>query len=108
MAEELFPVCSPRVAVRLRRPEDLATATLLHTTSYSGDWNLWLTAAGLPRSIAERRGLTFDLIFMAIQAAVEGAGVALGRLHLVEADIAAGRLVRRSTRSCRKTPVTMS
>jgi LysR family glycine cleavage system transcriptional activator len=30
---------------------------------------------------------------MAIQAAMEGLGVALGRTHLVEADIAAGRLV---------------
>jgi LysR family glycine cleavage system transcriptional activator len=30
---------------------------------------------------------------MAIQAAVEGLGVALGREQLVEADIAAGRLV---------------
>jgi LysR family glycine cleavage system transcriptional activator len=30
---------------------------------------------------------------MAIQAAVEGLGVALGRTPLVEADIAAGRLV---------------
>lgn len=31
---------------------------------------------------------------MAIQAAVEGLGVALGRSRFVEADIAAGRLVR--------------
>ena len=30
---------------------------------------------------------------MAIQAATEGLGVALGRTHLVAADIAAGRLV---------------
>ena len=74
-------------------PEDLAHHTLLHATAYRDDWGLWLTAAGLPQSIAARRGLTFDLGFMAIQAAVEGLGVALGRLHLVEADIAAGRLV---------------
>jgi DNA-binding transcriptional LysR family regulator len=54
---------------------------------------LWLTAAGLPASIATRRGMTFDQGFMAIQAAMEGLGVAMGRFHLVEADIAAGRLV---------------
>jgi LysR family glycine cleavage system transcriptional activator len=35
----------------------------------------------------------FDQSFMALQAAMEGLGVALGRSHLVEADIAAGRLV---------------
>lgn len=96
MAERLFPVCAPALldgTRKLRRPEDLAHHILLHTTSSGDDWRLWLTAAGLPQSIAARRGLTFDQGFMAIQAAVEGLGVALGRGHLVEADIAAGRLV---------------
>jgi LysR family glycine cleavage system transcriptional activator len=96
MAERLFPVCAPALLKgtrQLRRPGDLAHHVLLHTTSFGDDWRLWLTAAGLPQSIAARRGLTFDQGFMAIQAAVEGLGVALGRGHLVEADIAAGRLV---------------
>jgi LysR family glycine cleavage system transcriptional activator len=96
MAERLFPVCAPallKAAKPLRQPADLAEHTLLHSTVSRDDWGLWLTAAGLPHAIAARRGLTFDLGFMAIQAAVEGLGVALGRLHLVEADIAAGRLV---------------
>ena len=96
MAERLFPVCSPTLlngAVPLRDPADLAHHTLLHSTVSRDDWRLWLTAAGLPHEIAARRGLTFDLGFMAIQAAVEGLGIALGRFHLVEADIAAGRLV---------------
>ena len=96
MAERIFPVCSPALmngAQPLLHPEDLAHHTLLHTTVYRDDWRLWLTAAGLPHSIAARRGLTFDLGFMAIQAAIEGLGVALGRGHMVEADIAAGRLI---------------
>ena len=96
MAEDLFPVCSPGLpgeANPLRRPEDLAHHTLLHTTVSREDWQLWLTAAGLPHSIAARRGLMFDQGFMAVQAAMEGLGVALGRTHLVEADIAAGRLI---------------
>jgi LysR family glycine cleavage system transcriptional activator len=96
MAERVFPVCAPRLLsgpVPLRQPADLANHTLLHATVSRDDWRLWLTAAGLPFSIAARRGLTFDEAFLAIQAAVEGLGVALGRLHLVEADIAAGRLI---------------
>jgi LysR family glycine cleavage system transcriptional activator len=95
-AERLFPVCSPDLLTgeySLHQPEDLAHHTLIHATGWRDDWSLWLTAAGLPQSIAARRGLTFDLGFMAIQAAVEGLGVAMGHLHLVEADIAAGRLV---------------
>lgn len=95
MAEHVFPVCSPALlaAKPLHEPADLAGHTLLHTTPYREDWQLWLTAAGVPLSIAKQRGLTFDAGFMAIQAAVEGLGVALGRSHLVEDDIAAGRLV---------------
>src|ERR1700677_1352707 len=95
MAEHIFPVCSPELVNTgpLREPEDLAHHTLLHTTVSREDWQLWLTAAGLPASIATRRGMTFDQGFMAIQAAMEGLGVALGRFHLVEADLAAGRLV---------------
>ena len=96
MAEHIFPVCAPSLLTEgntLRAPEDLAHQTLLHATVSREDWQLWLTAAGLPPSIATRRGMTFDQGFMAIQAALEGLGVALGRFHLVEADLAAGRLV---------------
>jgi LysR family glycine cleavage system transcriptional activator len=96
MAERLFPVCAPGLLSGtdpLRKPADLANHTLLHTMAFRDDWRLWLTAAGLPVSIAAQRGLTFDMSFLAIQAAVEGLGVALGRQQLVEGDLAAGRLV---------------
>jgi LysR family glycine cleavage system transcriptional activator len=95
MAEQLFPVCSPSLLANkpLHEPGDLANHTLLHTTVSREDWQLWLTAAGLPLSIATQRGLTFDQGFMAVQAATEGLGVALGRTRFVESDLAAGRLV---------------
>jgi len=96
MAEDIFPVCAPallRAAKPLRQPADLVHHTLLHASASREDWQLWLTAAGLPVSIAARRGLSFDQSFMTVQAAVDGLGVALGRTRFVEADIAAGRLV---------------
>jgi LysR family transcriptional regulator, glycine cleavage system transcriptional activator len=96
MAEDIFPVCSPALLQGenpLRRPADLAHHTLLHASASREDWQVWLTAAGLPSSIAARRGLSFDQSFMVVQAAVDGLGVALGRSRFVEADIAAGRLV---------------
>ena len=96
MAEDIFPVCSPALLNGpnpLKRPEDLAHHTLLHATLSRDDWQLWLTAAGLPTELAQRRGLTFDQSFMCIEAAIEGLGVALGRSPFVEADIAQGRLV---------------
>jgi LysR family glycine cleavage system transcriptional activator len=97
MAEDIFPVCSPALLKgkkALRRPADLAHHTLLHAGVSRDDWQLWLTAAGLPTSLASSQpGLTFDLSLMALQAAIDGLGVALGRTPFVEADIAAGRLV---------------
>jgi LysR family transcriptional regulator, glycine cleavage system transcriptional activator len=96
MAEDVFPVCSASLMKGpkpLRRPEDLVHHTLLHTTAGREDWQLWLTAAGLPVSLALRRGLSFDQSVMALQAAMDGLGIALCKKSLVDADIAAGRLV---------------
>jgi LysR family glycine cleavage system transcriptional activator len=96
MAEDIFPVCSPALLTgdkALRTPAGLEHHTLLHATVGREDWQLWLTAAGLPGTLATRRGLSFDQTFMAVQAAIDGRGVALGRTRLVEDDIAAGRLV---------------
>src|SRR5580693_1480361 len=96
-ADELFPVCSPALLKgdkALQSPKDLAHHTLLHTSGgYDDDWRLWLTAAGLPSDISKQPGLSFDLILMTVQAAIDGLGVALGRTTYVEGDIAKGRLV---------------
>ena len=97
MADELFPVCSPALIKGdrpLACPQDLARYTLLHSSGgYDDDWRQWLTAAGLPTDISKQPGLTFDLIFMTVQAAIDGIGVAMGRTSYVQDDIAKGRLV---------------
>jgi LysR family glycine cleavage system transcriptional activator len=97
MTDHLFPVCSPALLTGkrpLRTPEDLKDHVLLHASNAnSDDWRLWLTAAGLPANISKQPGLTFDLIFMTVQAAIDGIGVAMGHTSYVEADIAKGRLV---------------
>ncbi|MGN8545646.1 transcriptional regulator GcvA [Bradyrhizobium sp. 13971] len=97
MADELFPVCSPSLlqgTKPLKCPEDLRDHTLLHTSNAnSDDWRLWLTAAGLPTDISKQPGVTFDLLFVTIQAAIDGIGIAMGRTSYVQDDIAKGRLV---------------
>jgi LysR family glycine cleavage system transcriptional activator len=96
-ADQLFPVCSPallRGDRPLRTPQDLVHHTLLHSSAgYDDDWRLWLTAAGLPTDISQQPGLSFDMIFMTLQAAIDGLGVAVGRTTYVEGDLANGRLV---------------
>jgi len=52
-----------------------------------------LDLAGV-KGIDAKRGLRFNQSVLAIQAAIDGQGVALADASLVEFDLAAGRLVR--------------
>ena len=90
--ERLVPVCTPTLAASIRSVDDLRRATLLHVIRAGEDWAAWSGLAGIDLS-ATTGGLRFDTIQMALEAAVAGIGVALGRLPLVEQDFAANRLV---------------
>jgi len=93
--EDMFPVCSPKLLDGphpIRQPADLASHTLLHVVGFLDDWRVWLTAASVD-DMDPTTGLRFDLIVHALQAAIDGLGVALGRTALIEGDLAAGRLV---------------
>lgn len=93
--EEIFPVCSPRLldgANPLQSPADLRHHTLIRD-AYPIDWATWLESAGV-EGINPDTGLTFDTYAYAVEAAIHGEGVALGRSLLVADDLAAGRLAR--------------
>lgn len=91
-SSDLFPVCAPRIAARLAQPGDLRTQTLLQVEHATEDWPLWLRAAGL-KLRPEKRSPRFDNYALALQAAVDGVGVAIGLRPYVADDLAAGRLV---------------
>ncbi|WP_236190413.1 transcriptional regulator GcvA [Pseudomonas pharyngis] len=97
MADEIFPVCSPRLLTGdkpLNTPADLAHHPLLQVSGVTAnDWNDWLHAAGQPPLTAKGPRLTFDLAMMAVQAAIDGQGVCIGRSTYVDDDLRAGRLV---------------
>jgi LysR family glycine cleavage system transcriptional activator len=95
LAEEVFPVCAPRLAGRLGSPEDLRSQVLLHdeVRGAHGGWAQWLDAAGA-RGVDPRRGVRFGDARLLVQAAGAGQGVALARSLLVEAELESGRLVR--------------
>lgn len=93
--EILTPVCTPTYLPVLNRPPqpgDLAQKTLLHPTRDRRDWLLWLKAAGheaLPSAKAQH----FDTLDLATSAALQGFGIAIGDLCLLEEDIQANRIV---------------
>jgi LysR family glycine cleavage system transcriptional activator/LysR family transcriptional regulator of beta-lactamase len=89
---DLFPVCAAAVARQLKSPADLRGQTLLQVAHAPEDWTLWLRAAG-QKLRPEKRSPKFDTYALALQAAVDGLGVAMGLRPYVTDDIAAGRLV---------------
>lgn len=89
---EMFPVCTPTFAKRLKQPADLAAAMLLDVSHSTEDWTQWLAAVGLDGLTA--RGPSFGTYSMALQAALDGAGVAMGLRPYVIDDLEAKRLVR--------------
>ncbi|MDI1264044.1 MAG: LysR substrate-binding domain-containing protein [bacterium] len=90
-AADLLPVCTPRLAGALKRPGDLKGPTLLRVAHSPDDWPSWLKAAGIGRVSA--RGPEFGFYGQALQAAIDGLGIAMGIRPYIDDDLAAGRLV---------------
>jgi LysR family glycine cleavage system transcriptional activator len=89
--ETFTPVCNPEIAKQLNTPEDLTQFTLLHARLRPDDWQVWLKAVGTDIHITHEQ--TFETRNFAIQAAVDGVGIAIIDPSLVAEDIKAGRLV---------------
>lgn len=93
-AEPLFEaplsaLCAPAIASQIKSPEDMAHHPLLR--SYRADeWPSWFEAARVaPPPI---RGFVFDSSVLMIEAAVQGAGVALAPPLMFSRHLAAGMI----------------
>ncbi|MEO6852974.1 MAG: LysR substrate-binding domain-containing protein [Rhodoferax sp.] len=96
LPESLTPLCSPQLAhgtLALQTPRDLGQHTLLQSRSTPLFWQDWLAAAGEPQ-LRPANTLTFDHTHLAVQAAIQGMGVALGNPHQLRDVLDGGLLVR--------------
>lgn len=87
--EYLTPLCRPSI-----RPASLAAlgaCVLLHPSGERMEWKRWAEHFGVPLDTSS--GLTFESMFMALNAATEGVGVTIGDLNLVGGDLQAGTLM---------------
>lgn len=96
-APEYVPACAPRLRAALPTPQDLKRQVLIHDETILDEekqpsWAEWLRAAGVV-GVDARRGPRFSNTVLAVEAALDGQGVALLPRLLIEADLAAGRLV---------------
>ena len=94
--EWLAPMVAPALADQIQRPEDLLNMPLLHQDDLNfltppADWAAWFAAAGLqPPTTA---GTHFSQSDHAVNAALSGGGVMLGRISMTERHLDEGRLV---------------
>ena len=99
------PMCSPRLidaTHALSSAADLTRHVLIHDNVAYDDgrqlWDAWFEAAGMPQADTSH-GLRFSHAMLALEAAADGMGVALGMSVLAQSDLASGRLVAPLARS---------
>lgn len=91
--DRLFPVCAPALLAAAQRPvgdEFFSVQPLIHVEGFAEGWPEWARGAGLrlpPPS------LSFDTASLAIDLALSGKGILLGRSCFVDSDLARGRLI---------------
>jgi LysR family transcriptional regulator, glycine cleavage system transcriptional activator len=96
MDDALYPVATRRYWNSIgdrKASRALAKACLLHDRDPAAGWERWFTAYPL-RDIDFRQGPRFTSSDLALRAAAQGLGVALGRSCLASADVASGILFR--------------
>jgi LysR family glycine cleavage system transcriptional activator len=89
------PVCSPaflRDVHALATPADLSKTTLLHAVRRMDNWQRWLELSGQPK-LKPQRNLSFETSSLAIQAAIDGLGVAIVQRAYVAELLKVGALV---------------
>lgn len=90
--EEMVAVCRADVAAGLPEPQDLRRGRLIEVSYRPGQWRLWFAAAGVAGPAPEP-ALSVDYDTVAVEAALDGLGVALVPDALVRRHRADGRLV---------------
>ena len=89
--ETVTPLCVPKLASLIRRPEDLLRHALIDSDNKKVRWHDWFALNGM--TAMAPHGMRFDRSFLAILAAVNGLGIALESTRLAEREIKAGLLV---------------
>ena len=96
MRDWLTPMMTPEVAARFKTPADLAHAPLVHDDSTAflntkTNWAAWAREAGVAMDVSH--GVRFSQGDHALDAAMSGLGVVLGRVSLATRALEQGRLL---------------
>lgn len=93
----IIPVCSPALLDKpgapLRSLDDLRHHRLLHSRYRRDDWPYWLHAVGRPELAEQRDSMVFSSSILTYQAAVDGLGIAIGQISLLDQELESGALI---------------
>jgi LysR family transcriptional regulator, glycine cleavage system transcriptional activator len=93
----IAPVCSPALLDKpgapLKTLDDLKQHRLLHSRYRKDDWPYWLAKVHRPDLAEHRDNMVFSSSILTYQAAVDGLGVAIGQIRLLDQELENGTLV---------------
>jgi len=93
--ELLSPMCSPKLLnsqTSTLGADEMANYTWLHATPQKSDWKLWLDHCDDTSAISEQ-DQHFATLDLAVSAAIQGFGIAVGDIALAKQDLDSGRLI---------------
>ncbi|MCP5076347.1 MAG: LysR family transcriptional regulator [Rhodobacteraceae bacterium] len=91
-SDELTPVCSPEMADQISSLGDLANLPCLSDQMWPNDWSNWLHQAD-PELSLSLSGPSYSLYSLAVEEALNCAGVLMGHMSLVKRFLETGDLV---------------
>ncbi|RWK25895.1 MAG: LysR family transcriptional regulator [Mesorhizobium sp.] len=92
LAQEVFPVCAPSIAAKLKSIEDLAQTCAIADERSMISWDSWFEAAGV-EPVTFLKGARFTDPMLCLESAIAGHGVMLAWQLLTADALADGRLV---------------
>ena len=94
LTSTITPVCSPGLfsnCPRPQQPDDVLSHELIHVLGYNDDWHRWFRSHQL-NEVDVPRGLSVDGSLIAIETALRGDGIMLGRRPFIDRYLLSGEL----------------
>ncbi len=92
LAQEVFPVCAPDLAARLKEPRDILLLPIIRDANSTISWDVWLKPFGLSEADLPE-GNTFTDASLCLDAVIAGQGAMLAWQTLAQYALSVGQVV---------------
>jgi len=102
--DEIDAVCSPSLLERgsLKNIQDLVNHKILHSKYRKDDWGDWLKQFNRQDILSQSKEMVFSSSLLNYQAAVDGLGIAIGQIHLLQNEFDRGLLITPFNKTVRR------